>query len=88
METKRKLVSILVPCYNEEQSLPLFYEEVTKVTQSIPQYDFEIFLSMMGVSMGHCLLLIIYMNRTKLSPMLACQEILVKRMRCWQVLIT
>lgn len=43
METKRKLVSILVPCYNEEQSLPLFYEEVTKVTQSIPQYDFEIF---------------------------------------------
>jgi len=44
METKRKLVSILVPCYNEEQSLPLFYEEVTKVTQSIPQYDFEIFL--------------------------------------------
>lgn len=28
-----KKISIVVPCYNEEESLPLFYEEVNKVTE-------------------------------------------------------
>lgn len=36
-----KKVSILVPCYNEEQSLPLLYEELTKVIDSLPQYEWE-----------------------------------------------
>ena len=26
-----KKISIIVPCYNEEQTIPLFYEEITKV---------------------------------------------------------
>lgn len=52
METKRKLVSILVPCYNEEQSLPLFYEEVTKVIRSISEYEFELFFVNDGSSDG------------------------------------
>ena len=43
MESKKKLVSILVPCYNEELSLPRFYEEVCKVVDAIGQYDFELF---------------------------------------------
>ncbi len=37
-----KMVSILVPCYNEEKTLPLFYDEVCKVTQQMAQYDFEL----------------------------------------------
>ena len=36
-----KKVSILVPCYNEEQSLPLLYEELTKVIDGLPQYEWE-----------------------------------------------
>ena len=33
-------ISLIVPCYNEEESLPIFYEEVTKVTKNI-NADFE-----------------------------------------------
>lgn len=39
-----KKISILVPCYNEEASLPLFYNEVTKVISSteMKEYEWEI----------------------------------------------
>lgn len=30
-----KKISIVVPCYNEEESLPLFYEEVNKITKEM-----------------------------------------------------
>ena len=30
-----KKISIVVPCYNEEESLPLFYKEVSKVTEKM-----------------------------------------------------
>lgn len=36
-----KKVSILVPCYNEEQSLPLLYEELIKVIDNLPEYEWE-----------------------------------------------
>jgi glycosyltransferase involved in cell wall biosynthesis len=34
-------ISIIVPCYNEEESLPLFYEEITKVANEMKKVDFE-----------------------------------------------
>ncbi|MDE6502630.1 MAG: glycosyltransferase family 2 protein [Ruminococcus sp.] len=40
-----KLVSVVVPCYNEEEVLPVFYEEITKVTDQMsadfPELEFE-----------------------------------------------
>lgn len=30
-----KKISIIVPCYNEEEALPIFYEEITKVMKDI-----------------------------------------------------
>ncbi len=37
-----KKISIVVPCYNEEESLPLFYKEVDKVTEKMSKKaDFE-----------------------------------------------
>ena len=30
-----KKISIVVPCYNEEESLPLFYDEVNKITEQM-----------------------------------------------------
>lgn len=38
-----KLVSILIPCYNEEASLPNLYSELIKVIDTIKNYSFEIF---------------------------------------------
>lgn len=37
-----KKVSLLVPCYNEEQSLPLLYPELVKLMDSQPDYEWEI----------------------------------------------
>lgn len=39
----KKLVSILVPCYNEESSLPHLFEEVTKIMDDQLSYRFELF---------------------------------------------
>ena len=37
-------ISIIVPCYNEEEALPLFYKEVTKVLQSMEDCRYELLL--------------------------------------------
>ena len=42
-------ISVIVPCFNEEDVLPLFYKEVTHVLESIENIDYEILLSMMVV---------------------------------------
>ena len=39
----KKLVSLLVPCYNEEASLPKFYEEVARLMDTESHYDWELF---------------------------------------------
>jgi glycosyltransferase involved in cell wall biosynthesis len=38
---KRKIVSIVVPCYNEEETVPLFYREITSIAKEIDESDFE-----------------------------------------------
>lgn len=41
-----KLLSIIVPCYNEQESLPLFYKEVTKVmcNECFKEINYELIL--------------------------------------------
>jgi len=34
-------ISLIVPCYNEEEVLPLFYQEVTRVADLMEEYEFE-----------------------------------------------
>lgn len=36
-----KKVSIIVPCYNEDAALPLFYEEINKQSKFLDKYVFE-----------------------------------------------
>lgn len=36
-----KKVSVLIPAYNEQDSLPLLYEKLTEVTDTLPQYEWE-----------------------------------------------
>ena len=35
-------ISVIVPCYNEEEVLPLFHQEVTKELEKIENVDYEI----------------------------------------------
>lgn len=34
-------LSLIVPCYNEQESLELFYKEVTRVADEMKEYEFE-----------------------------------------------
>ena len=36
-----KLISCIIPCYNEEESLPLFYKEAIEVSEKLGEYKFE-----------------------------------------------
>ncbi len=38
---KKEKISAVVPCYNEEESLPLFYEEIVKVADKMKEVEFE-----------------------------------------------
>jgi glycosyltransferase involved in cell wall biosynthesis len=40
-EMSKKLISVVVPCYNEAEALPFFFEELDKVVEKMPDYDFE-----------------------------------------------
>lgn len=42
MEENKKLVTILIPAYNEEEALPILYERLVKLMDSLPQYNFEL----------------------------------------------
>ena len=38
----KKLISILIPCYNEQASLPALYTELSKTINELSHYDFEV----------------------------------------------
>ena len=35
------LITVIVPCYNEQESLPLFYKEIVKVAKKMKKVNFE-----------------------------------------------
>lgn len=37
----KEKISIIVPCYNEEESLPIFYKEIDKISKEMKAVDFE-----------------------------------------------
>ena len=39
---EKKIITILVPAYNEEEVLPMLYERLTGLINDIPKYNFEI----------------------------------------------
>ena len=38
---EKKTVSILIPCFNEQESLPVLYQELVKVIETLDKYSFE-----------------------------------------------
>lgn len=41
MMEKKDLISLIVPCYNETESLPYFYKTVVLLAKKMPECDFE-----------------------------------------------
>lgn len=39
-----KLISIMIPCYNEEENIKEMYQRVTKIFQDLPQYEYELII--------------------------------------------
>jgi len=39
---KKNLISIVVPCYNEEEAIPFFYKEMDRVSAAMSEVDIEI----------------------------------------------
>ena len=48
-----KKISILIPCYNEEASLPLLYNELVKLMDSHTNYAWEILMVNDGIMKIH-----------------------------------
>ena len=40
----KRTVTLIVPCYNEEESLPIFYRAVSEVMDSLPDYEITLLL--------------------------------------------
>ena len=38
---KKEKISVIVSCYNEEETIPFFYKEITKVAKKMNEIDFE-----------------------------------------------
>ncbi|MDE5853887.1 MAG: glycosyltransferase family 2 protein [Ruminococcus sp.] len=47
-----KLVSVVVPCYNEEEVLPMFYEEIIKVTNGMKNEHSELEFEFLFINDG------------------------------------
>ena len=41
MKEKNKTISLIIPCFNEEESIPLFYEETDRVSKEMKSITFE-----------------------------------------------
>ena len=38
-----KLLSVVVACYNEEEALPYFYNEINKISKKMKELDFTLY---------------------------------------------
>ena len=68
---KKELISLVVPCYNEEEAIPLFYEAIKKQIKKMDYVDFEVIFVNDG-------------SKDKTLEMFLFQEILEKKLLCMQ----
>ncbi len=42
MNAKPSVLSVIVPCFNEQESLPRFYEAICAAARELPELEFEL----------------------------------------------
>ena len=42
MDIKMNKISIVIPCFNEEEALPVYYEEMSRIMKQMQGVDFEL----------------------------------------------
>ena len=47
----KKTISIIVPCYNEEEVINLFYKEINKISKVMKELNFEFIFINDGLSL-------------------------------------
>lgn len=47
-------ISVVVPCYNEVEAIPLFYREICRISDLMPEYVFEYVFVNDGSKMPPC----------------------------------
>ena len=75
-----KKISIIIPTYNEQESLPFLYEKLNEIMAQMQNYDFEILFINDGSKDKS---LEIIKKKTKDTIMLIFREILDKKLQ-WQ----
>ena len=78
-----KRVSILIPAYNEEESLPLLYRRLADLMDAQPMYAWEVLFVNDG-SRDHTLAILAQLRES--DPRINYLAIMAKRLPCWPVL--
>lgn len=79
----KKCISIVVPMYNEQESLQILYRELNRVTQEMNSYDFE-YLSMTDQRIPHLRKSKNLRQRMREYTIFPFRGTLEKKRRCWQ----
>lgn len=85
MKTVKQLISIIVPCYNEEESLEIFYKEINKISKEMKEVDFEFLFVNDGSSDNTLLELRKLAKKDERVRYISFQETLEKRLECMLV---
>ena len=77
---EKKLVTILVPAYNEEEVLPMLYDRLKKLMDENTKYDFEILFVNDGSKDNTLKIIQEFREKDKRICYISYQEILEKKL--------
>ena len=48
-----KKLTVIIPCFNEEEALPIYYQEMSKVMAEMPDLAAKVVLQMIVIGMNY-----------------------------------
>ena len=81
-----KKVSILIPCFNEEKSLPMLYPELAKLMDAHAAYEWELMFVNDGSADRTIDVLKQLRQQDSRVNMWTCRATSARRRRCWRAL--